>query len=126
MKAAKSVGYNDPAAGAPVGIYLIVLFDRLGIAAEMKAKTIVFKERSDRFEAVARGDVEIGFNQISEIVAAPRVDLVGPLPPAIQRYTLFSSGIIASGKEEPSRAFVEFISSPDARVTWKASGFEAP
>jgi molybdate transport system substrate-binding protein len=71
MQAAKSIGYNDPAAGAPVGIYLLELFERLGIAADMKGKTTVFKQRSERFEAVARGDVEIGFNQISEIVAAP-------------------------------------------------------
>ena len=69
---------------------------------------------------------EIGFNQMSEIVVAPGMDLVGPLPPAIQRYTLFASGIVASGKEEPSRAFVEFISSPDAHAIWKASGFEVP
>ena len=65
MLAAKSIGYNDPGAGAPVGIYLIGLFERLGIAAEMQAKTTVFRQRSERFAAVARGDVEIGFNQIS-------------------------------------------------------------
>ena len=124
---AKSIGYNDPAAGAPVSLYLIELFERLGIAKEMKAKTTVFKQRSERFDAVARGDVEIGFNQISEIVAVPTVDLVGPLPAPIQRYTLFSSGIIASGnKQGISRAFVAFISSQEARVVWKAKGFEAP
>jgi molybdate transport system substrate-binding protein len=127
LAAAKSIGYNDPAAGAPVSIYLLELFERLGIAADMKAKTVVFKQRSERFAAVARGDVEIGFNQISEIVAAPGVDLVGPLPAAIQRHTLFASGIVASGgQQDAGRAFVAFISSPEARAVWQATGFEAP
>lgn len=127
LREAKSIGYNDPAAGAPVGLYLIELFGRLGIAAEMKPKTVVFKQRSERFEAVARGDVEIGFNQTSEIMAAAGVDLVGPLPAAIQRYTLFSSGMLATGRDQPTaRAFVEFISSPEASAVWHRNGFEAP
>jgi molybdate transport system substrate-binding protein len=125
--AAKSIGYNDPAAGAPVSLYLIGLFERLGIAAEMKAKTVVFKRRSERFEAVARGDVEIGFNQMSEIVAAPGVDLVGPLPAAIQRYTLFSSGIAASSMEQAAaREFVAFIASRQTSGVWQGKGFESP
>jgi molybdate transport system substrate-binding protein len=127
LAAAQSIGYNDPATGAPVSIYLLELFERLGIAAEMTAKTTVFKQRSDRFAAVARGDVEIGFNQISEIVAAPGVDLIGPLPPAIQRYTLFATGIVAGSlHQDAGRAFVNYISSPEARVVWQAKGFEAP
>src|SRR6266436_7465184 len=77
MLAARSIGWNDPAAGAPVSIYMIGLLERLGIADVMKPKIVAFKERSERFEAVARGDVEIGFNQISEIITAPGVDLVG-------------------------------------------------
>ena len=116
LSAAKSIGHNDPAAGAPVSLYLIGLFDQLGIAAEMNPKTVVFKQRSERFEAIARGDVEIGYNQISEIVAAPGVDLVGPLPAAIQRYTVFSTGIVASsGEQAASREFVAFIASPEVR-----------
>jgi molybdate transport system substrate-binding protein len=127
MLSVKSIGYNDPAAGAPVSLYVIKLFECLGIAEEMKAKTIVFKQRSERFGAVARGDVEIGFNQISEIVAVQSVDLVGPLPEAIQRYTLFSAGIVASSKEQnASRAFLSYVSSQEARAIWKAKGFEAP
>jgi molybdate transport system substrate-binding protein len=127
LAAAKTIGYNDPAAGAPVSLYLLELFERLGIAAEMKAKTVVFKQRAERFAAVARGDVEIGFNQISEIVAAPGVDLVGPLPTAIQHYTLFASGIVASSREQDAgHAFAAFISSPEARAVWQAKGFEAP
>jgi molybdate transport system substrate-binding protein len=127
MMAAKSIGYNDPTAGAPVSLYLIELFERLSIAEEMKAKTTVFKQRSERFDAVARGDVEIGFNQISEIVGVPTVDLIGPLPAAIQRYTLFASGIVASGKEQDaSRAFISYISSQEGHVIRKAKGFEVP
>lgn len=125
MLAAKSIGYNDPAAGAPVSLYLLGVFDRLGIAAEMKAKTTAFKLRSERFEAVARGDVEIGFNQISEIVAVPNVEFVGPLPPEIQNYTLLSAGIVADSKQpEAAKALIQFISSPAAIAVMKARGFE--
>jgi molybdate transport system substrate-binding protein len=127
MLAAKSIGWNDPAAGAPVSIYMISAFGRLGIATEMKPKTTAFKQRSERFEAVARGDIEIGFNQISEILAAPGVDLVGPLPDAIQHYTLFSAGIVASSTEqEASKALLQFISSSAARSIMIARGFEPP
>jgi len=127
MLAAKSIGYSDPAAGAPVSIYLIEMFERLGIAEEMKAKTTVFKQRGERFDAVARGDVEIGFNQISAIVARSDVDLVGPLPVPLQHRTLFASGIAAASKEpEAAQAFVRFITAPEAQAVWKAKGFEAP
>jgi molybdate transport system substrate-binding protein len=127
MLAAGSIGYNDPDAGAPVGLYLLTLFERLGIAERMTAKTIVFKQRSERFEAVARGEVEIGFNQISEILAAPGVDLVGPLPDLIQRHTLLAAGIAAKAREHQAAwAFVQFIASPDAKAVWAAKGFEPP
>jgi molybdate transport system substrate-binding protein len=127
MLAAKSIGWNDPAAGAPVSIYMLGLLERLGIAAEMAPKTVAFKQRSERFAAVARGDVEIGFNQISEILAAPGVDLVGPLPDAIQNYTLFAAGIVASSRnQDAGAALIRFISSPDARMQMKAKGFDPP
>lgn len=127
MLASKSIGWNDPAAGAPVSIYMLGAFERLGIAAEMKPKTIAFKQRSERFEAVARGDVEIGFNQVSEIMAASGVDFVGPLPSAIQHYTLFSAGIIdSSNNKDAATAFIRFVSSPEARAIMKAKGFELP
>jgi molybdate transport system substrate-binding protein len=122
---AKSIGYNDPAAGAPVSIYLIGAFERLGIAGEMNRKTVVFKQRSERFAAVARGDVEIGFNQISEILAVPDVELVGPLPKEIQNYTHFAAAVV-SGSKHPQIAqeFVTFISSPATVSVMKAKGFE--
>jgi molybdate transport system substrate-binding protein len=127
MLRANSIGWNDPAAGAPVSIYMIGLLERLGIAEQMKPKTTAFKQRSERFEAVARGDVEIGFNQISEILAEPHVDLVGPLPAEIQHYTVFTAGIVASSRQpEAGKALVQFISSPEVRALIKAKGFDLP
>jgi molybdate transport system substrate-binding protein len=127
MLAAKSIGWNDPAAGAPVSLYLISLFERLGIADAMTPKTVAFKVRSERFAAVARGDVELGFNQISEIVAASGVELVGPLPAEIQKHTLFTAGVVAESQvHDAARALVRFITADDARVTWKTKGFEPP
>ena len=125
LLAAKSIGYNDPAAGAPVGIYLIGAFERLGIAADMTPKTVVFKQRSERFAAVARGDVEIGFNQISEILAVPEVDFLGPLPSEIQNYTHFAAAVVStSAHPDAARQFIAFISSPRAKSVMKAKGFE--
>ena len=127
MLAAKSIGWNDPAAGAPVSIYMLGAFERLGVAEEMEPKTVTFKQRSERFAAVARGEVEIGFNQISEIVAAPGVELAGPVPGAIQNHTLFAGGIVAASKEQAgAKALLRFVSAPAAQAIWTAKGFEAP
>lgn len=127
MLTAKSIGYNDPAAGAPVSLYLLEMFEKIGIAAEMKPKSVAFKQRTERFDAIARGDVEIGFNQISEIIAVPEVDLVGPLPAEIQNYTLLAAGILKEAKEpDAARGFIRFITSPEAQIIWKEKGFEAP
>jgi molybdate transport system substrate-binding protein len=127
MLTSKSIGWNDPAAGAPVSIYVLGLFERMGIANEMKEKTTSFKQRSERFEAVARGEIEIGFNQISEIVAASGIDLLGPLPAAIQHYTLFTAGIVASSaNQEAAKALLAFVASPAAKAIMHTGGFETP
>jgi molybdate transport system substrate-binding protein len=77
------------------------------------------------YASVASGEVEIGFNQISEILAQPTIELVGPLPPAIQNYTHFAPGIVAGSSEaDAGRALVAFLSSPAAQTVLKAKGFE--
>jgi molybdate transport system substrate-binding protein len=125
MLAAKSIGYNDPAAGAPVGIYLLQLFERMGIGPLMQEKTVVFKQRTERFAPVARGDVEIGFNQVSEIIVQPGIDLVGPLPAPIQNHTVFTAAVVVAGKNhDGGKRFIDFIASPDAAAVFKAKGFE--
>ena len=73
MLAARSIAYPDPAGGGASGIYVASLLERLGIAGEMKPKTKLLPPTEVLYGSVASGDVEIGFNQISEILAQPTV-----------------------------------------------------
>jgi molybdate transport system substrate-binding protein len=124
MLAARSIAYPDPARGGASGIYVASLFERLGIAAEMTPKTNLSKLET-LYASVASGEVEIGFNQISEISAQPAVELVGPLPSAIQNYTQFAPGIVSgSTQTQAARALVSFLSSPSAQFVFKSKGFE--
>jgi molybdate transport system substrate-binding protein len=128
MLAAKSIAYPDPANGAAASVYLVGLFDRLGIAAEMTPKTKFIPAPptgGPLYESVAAGQVEIGFNQISEVLVQPNVDFIGPLPPEIQSYTLFAAGIGAGSKEvSAGQALISYLSSPAAQSFLKSKGFE--
>src|SRR5215216_202989 len=124
MLAAGSVAYPDPAGGGASGIYVASLLERLGIAAEMKPKTKL-STLTTLYASVASGEVEIGFNQVSEILAQPTVELAAPLPPGIQNYTQFAPGIvIGGGQTDAARALVTFLYSPAAKTVLKAKGFE--
>ena len=125
MLAARSIAYPDPAGGGASGIYVASLLERLGIAGEMKPKTKLLPPTEVLYGSVASGDVEIGFNQVSEILAQPTVELAGPLPAAIQNYTLFAPGIVTgSSQADAGRALVTFLYSPPAQSVLKAKGFE--
>ena len=124
MLAARSIAYPDPAGGGASGIYVASLLERLGIAAEMKPKTKL-STLGTLYASVASGEVEIGFNQVSEILAQPTVELAGPLPSAIQNYTQFAPGIVTgSSQADAGRALVTFLSSPAAQTVLKTKGFE--
>ena len=76
---------------------------------------------------MAKGDVEIGFNLIQEILAEPSVDFVGALPASIQNNTLYAAAIAAISKQRAAgTALIQFVSTPAALAIMKAKGFEAP
>jgi molybdate transport system substrate-binding protein len=125
LLAAKSISYVNPASGGASGIYLASLLERLGVATEMKPKSKLFPPTEALYASVATGDADMGFNQISEILAQPNVELAGPLPSAIQNYTQFVAGIVtASSQTDAGIALVTFLSSPSAQTVLKAKGFE--
>jgi molybdate transport system substrate-binding protein len=125
LVATKSIAFIDPTSGGASGIYMTGLMERLGIAADMKPKTKLAAPGGPLYEMVAKGDAEIGFNQISEVLAQPSVELIGPLPATIQNYTLFAAGIVASSKQvDAGKALIGFLSSPTAAAVMTAKGFE--
>jgi len=118
---AKSIAYSASVSGN----YLTTeLFQRLGIADQVLGKSRRI-ERERVGAVVARGEAEIGFQQISELLPVPGIDLVGPLPPGAQRVTVFSAGVAAGSKNpDAARAFIRFLASPEAASAVEASGLE--
>ena len=130
---ARSIALFDPAVGGPTGIFTARLFERLGMTAELKSKIKHPTRSADPlklgprglFELVAQGHADIGVAQISEIVAEPSVDLVGPLPVEIQDFTIFTAAIPTNTKHSAAaRALIDFLVSPKATSTLKSKGLE--
>jgi molybdate transport system substrate-binding protein len=121
LLAAKSIAYSDSASG----VYLSQeMFQRLGIADQIRAKCK--RIASEPVGAVvARGDAEIGFQQISELLPVPGIDYVGPLPREVQKVTVFSAGVAVGAKQpNAARALIKFLASPAAAPTIRKTGLE--
>ena len=123
---ARSVAYIDPAAGGSSGIYLDQLLTRLGIADAVKPKAVLVPGGLVA-ERVVNGEAEIGVHQISEILAVEGAILVGPLPPAIQNYTVYAAGVGATARQpDAARAFLELLRSQDAARVLTDRGMAPP
>ena len=121
LLAAKSVAYSDSASG----VYIeSELFERLGIAAAMKGKARMIPA-TPVAEIVAKGEAEIGFQQVAELLPIPGITFAGRLPDAVQKNTVFSAGIAAKARHpEAGRALIAFMASPDAWPTLKTMGLD--
>jgi molybdate transport system substrate-binding protein len=118
---AKSIAVSTSASG----VYLTEeLFPRLGIADQIMGKCK--KVSSEPAGAlVARGEVEIAFQQVSELLPVPGIDFVGSLPPEIQKVTMFSAAIAVGAKEmDGAKALIKFLTSPAAAPAITKSGME--
>lgn len=102
------------------------MFDKLGVADEMKSKSKQTVPGSRVGQYLARGEAELGFQQISELIHEQGIDYVGPLPPELQNVTLFSSGI-GSGAAAPAaaKALQAFMTSAEAAAIVKKNGMQS-
>jgi molybdate transport system substrate-binding protein len=104
------------------GAYVSKVFDRLGIAEAVKAKTKPQQLPDQIAPAVASGDADLGVFLINTLIA-PGVDLVGPLPAQLQQELVFSAAVAADSKQpEAARAFIDYLTSPAATAIIKAKG----
>jgi molybdate transport system substrate-binding protein len=112
---AHSVALVDPKAGGTSGIYLDSLFQRLGIADDVKKKAVWANQGSQVAAAVASGRAELGLTFISEMLPNEAVQIAGPLPDSIQSPTVYVVAIPASSKhQKEARAFLAAVSSKSA------------
>lgn len=117
--AARTIGYST----GPSGTALLQLFERWGIAAQVQGKLVQARAGVPVGTLVASGEVELGFQQRSELIHLSGIDLVGDLPDAIQIVTTFSAGVAtASAQPEAARALVAFLASPDAADAKRRQG----
>ena len=121
LLAAKSVAYSDSASG----VYIErEMFRRLGIEDQMRGKARMIPA-TPVGEIVARGEADLGFQQISELKPIRGIDLVGPLPPDLQQVTIFSAGILARSEHpDAARALIAYLASPAAAPAIRDSGME--
>ena len=123
---AKTVAYIDPASGGSSGIYLTGLFDKLGIAAEIKPKAKL-KQGGYVADLIASGEAELGLHQISEILPVKGVKLVGPLPAEIQNYTTYAAAVGKDARQpEAAAAMLKLLAGSAAEPVLKARGMERP
>ena len=123
LVAAKAVGYST----GPSGVYLAALFERMGIGADIEAKSLRVPPGATVGPVIASGDVEIGFQQMSELLHVDGIDVIGPLPAEIQHITVISCGIPTAAKEaEAARALVRFLAAPGARDAIERAGLMVP
>ena len=119
MLDAQSIAYI-PASAA--GSYVTGVFERLGIAEQMKAKTKPQTATTQIPQAVAKGEAELGIFLINVLIA-PGVELAGPFPAELQQELVFSAAIAADSKEaDAARAFIQFLATPAATAVIKAAG----
>src|SRR5712691_954580 len=124
LLAAKLVAQVDPASGGTSGIYLAALYQRLGVADQIKPKLVVVRGGSSA-PLVARGEAEIAIQQISEIIAVPGVAYAGPLPQEIQNLTTYSAALGADAKDpEAARTLIASLRGPQAAAVLRLKGME--
>jgi molybdate transport system substrate-binding protein len=119
--AAPTIGYST----GPSGTALLQLFERWGIADEVRDRTVQARPGVPVGSMVAAGDVALGFQQFSELKDVAGIDVVGPLPPAIQITTIFSGAVCATSQQPDAvRALLAFLASPATAEAKRQNGMD--
>ncbi len=125
LAGAKTVIYADPDRGGAAGVHIARIIQQLGLADQLKSKTVLAAGGDVTEVTLSKGEGAIGMTQISEIVGKSGAVFAGPLPRQLQNYTVFASGRPIGAKHpEIADALLNFLKSPSAVVVMKAKGME--
>jgi molybdate transport system substrate-binding protein len=131
LLSAKSVARPSPAVGGSSGDHIVKVLERLGIAGEVNAKSVIVttghpgQVAESPGDAVAKGKAEIALHQLQELMAVPGIDIAGPFPGELQGNFAFTAAIGTNASEpEAGKALIEFLHTRDAMVVIRAKGME--
>jgi molybdate transport system substrate-binding protein len=123
LRLAKSVTWAKEGAS---GVYFASVVDKLGLAEELKPKLNLAKDGAEVCRKIAAGEAEIGALLINEIIAQPGVEVLSPLPPELQNWTVFHAGVSAGSKNAAAaKALAQYLTRPPSKAVFKAKGQEA-
>ncbi|GAB5095709.1 substrate-binding domain-containing protein [Caballeronia sp. HLA56] len=119
--AARSIGYST----GPSGAYLMRLFERWGVLQEVSSRIVQAPPGVAVGGLIAQGEVELGFQQMSELIGVAGIDVVGPLPADIQTLTVFQGAVCTAAREPVlARSLLAYLSSPEAGAVMQRHGME--
>ena len=122
---ARSITYMDPQKGTS-GKHFAAVLEQLGIASQMQSKTRL-GDVGFVVEPVAKGEIEIGIQQITEILPVQGAVLLGPLPGSLQKITTYSALLGAGAQAKPAAAdLIRYLQTPQATVVFERTGFKRP
>jgi molybdate transport system substrate-binding protein len=122
LLAAKSVSWAKEGAS---GVYFASVLKRIGIADQVMPKAILAPSGADVGALLVSGKAELGALLVNELMAVRGVEVVGPLPPELQSYTTFTTGVSSGSKDAATaKALIKFLSSPAAGAVFKSKGQE--
>lgn len=125
LLAARAVGYSDPAVGGASGVHFAKVIERLGIAADIKAKCKFPPPAGFVGNLLVSGEVDLAIQSKPELTSTEGVEIVGPLPGDLGNTTVFAAGAGASSpNSEAGKALVKFLTSPEAQAVFTAHGFD--
>jgi molybdate transport system substrate-binding protein len=122
---AKTITHSDSSGGGLSGINAQKVLANLGITDAVKAKTKLSKDLANGQEAIAKGEVDLGLFNLSEIPRAPGVARAGPVPAAVQVYINYDCAIpVTNTMPEPALALLKYLQRPASRPVWDKAGLE--
>ena len=122
---AKVVAMSDAAVGGTAGTYLVKLWERMGIADEIKRKGIPQKSGAEVASRVAEGTADLGLTLIGEIAPIKGARVIGKLPPPYGQDTTYAAGVMSgAGDRAAASAFIAALAAPTTQPVWTSGGFE--
>ncbi len=127
LEDARAVAMSDPAVGGSAAVYLPVVFERLGVSAVMKPKSLLEKNGVEVARRVVEGKAEFGLTLSGEVASVEGAAIAGPLPSPLGQDTVYAAAATADSEAEgAAKDFIAALIAPDTRATWQKAGFEVP